>query len=187
MVLKQLRFRLNRSLMELEQAKRGVETETAALEKTEARAADLTAATKLTQEVAEAVQRSAHERLSRVVSRCLKTVFFDKDIELRLEVVAKRGRTEVSLKLVEDGLAVTPRFGSFGGAVDVAALGLRLACLVMSGNRRFLCLDEPLKFVSKGYRGRLRELIMDLATETKVQFLIVTHMEELAMGKVVRL
>jgi ABC-type taurine transport system ATPase subunit len=50
-----------------------------------------------------------------------------------------------------------------------------------------MVLDEPFRFVSAGYRGRIGELLTTLAREMDCQFVIVTHQEEMKIGKVVEL
>ncbi len=76
-----------------------------------------------------------------------------------------------------------------GGVVDVASFALRLACLLLASpkRRRLLCLDEPFKHLSENYRPAVRELIEVLAREMDVQFIIVTHSNELKIGKVIEL
>jgi ABC-type molybdenum transport system ATPase subunit/photorepair protein PhrA len=76
-----------------------------------------------------------------------------------------------------------------GGVVDVASFVLRLSCLMLSKPplRRLIVLDEPFKFVSVEYRDNVRAMLEKLAKDFKIQFIMVTHIEELITGKVVRL
>ncbi|GAH03868.1 unnamed protein product [marine sediment metagenome] len=50
-----------------------------------------------------------------------------------------------------------------------------------------MILDEPFRFVSKGYRPAVREMMKTLAEEAGCQFILVTHDPELCAGKVVEL
>ena len=48
-------------------------------------------------------------------------------------------------------------------------------------------LDEPFRFLSAEYREKARDLIVVLAAELNVQFIIVTHIQELEIGSIVRI
>lgn len=65
--------------------------------------------------------------------------------------------------------------------LDVAAFGLRLACLMLSRPRpaRVLVLDEPFKFVSSSYRENLVALLTELSDEFGLQIVLITHLPEL--------
>jgi DNA repair exonuclease SbcCD ATPase subunit len=141
------------------------------------------------QSLAATVQQQAHRRIASVVSRCLETVFEEDAYEFKINFEEKRGKTEARLLFCRDGLEVEPLEAAGGGVVDVAAFALRLACLVLQRpvRRRLLVLDEPFRFVSKSYRPRLKSLLLSLANEFNVQFIMVTHIPDLMTGKVVEL
>jgi DNA repair exonuclease SbcCD ATPase subunit len=141
----------------------------------------------LVQEVAEGVQAQAHAQIAGVVSRCLKTVFGEDAYEFRIVFERKRGRTEARLCLVRGGQEINPTEAAGGGVVDVASFALRLACLVLVRplKRKLLVLDEPFKHLSREYRPAVAELVLLLARELGVQFLIVSHARDFAVGKVV--
>jgi len=153
-------------------------------------AADSVAAAEMAQMVlqsaAQAVQQEAHHRIADLVSRCLETIF-DDPYEFRIVFEQKRGKTEARLVFVRDGMELDPLGSAGGGVVDVAAFALRLSCLMLVRPplRRILILDEPFRFVSAEYRPRLRALILQLADELGVQFIMVTHIQELKCGSVV--
>ena len=91
------------------------------------------------------------------------------------------------MQFVKGGNLVDPMTASGGGVVDVAAFAARLARLMLSrpARRRLLVLDEPFRFVSRDLRPRVRELMEMLSSEMEVQFVLVTHDPQLAVGKVV--
>jgi DNA repair exonuclease SbcCD ATPase subunit len=138
------------------------------------------------QAVAEHVQEAAHDRIAAVVSRCLAAVF-DEPYEFRINFERTRGRTEARLVFVRGGEAVSPLDSSGGGVVDVAAFALRTSCLMLSRPpaRRVMVLDEPFRFVSAGYRARVAAMLEGLATDLSIQFIMVTHIDELRCGEVV--
>lgn len=142
----------------------------------------------IAQNVAQEVQEQAHKKIADIVTRSLKAVF-DDAYTFKIQFEQKRGRTEANLLFERDGLNVDPMSASGGGVIDVAAFALRLSCLMLSrpGLRRLLVMDEPFRFVSVNYRDRLRDLVVKLADELDVQFIIVTHAQELACGTIVEL
>ncbi len=114
-------------------------------------------------------------------------MFEEEAYEFQIRFEEKRGKTEAALLFVRDGLEVAPLESSGGGVVDVAAFALRLAALLLARplKRRLLVLDEPFRFVSAEYRPKIRSMIEQLAEEFEVQFIIVTHIQDLVMGRVV--
>lgn len=146
-------------------------------------------AQELVQSVAEQIQNQVHAQLASIVSRCLTTVFGDDAYGFRINFVKRRGKTEAELLFVRNGQDIDPLRAAGGGAVDVAAFALRLACLLLlrPKKRRLLVLDEPFRFVSREYRPRVRVLLEELARELEVQFLMVTHSKELVCGKVIQI
>lgn len=135
-----------------------------------------------------AVQRVVHQKISQLVTRCLAYVF-DDPYTFEIRFVEKRGTTEAQIVFTRDGVDCDPLTASGGGVVDVAAFGLRLACLMLTrpAPRRLLVLDEPFRFVSVEYRWRVTQLLRSLCEEFGIQIVMVTHMDELRLGSVVDL
>lgn len=141
------------------------------------------------QSVAETMQNEAHSRIASIVSEALFVVFGDDAYEFRIHFEKRRNRTEAKLLFKRNGLEVDPLTASGGGAVDVASFALRVAALVLSRprRRRLLVLDEPFRFVSCNYWPALVELIKLMSDRLGIQFVIVTHVRELEIGKVIEL
>jgi DNA repair exonuclease SbcCD ATPase subunit len=140
------------------------------------------------QAVAKKVQERAHKQIQAVVSRCLAAVF-DNPYAFEIRFEKKRGKTEARPVFVRDGHEYAPEDGVGGGVLDVAAFGLRVAEVLMQrpAVRRVLILDEPFKFPSlrRGYRERVRDLLVTLAEELDFQIIIVTHDPTFEVGKVI--
>lgn len=160
----------------------------AKLEASQARVVDITEAQVFTQQIAQEIQQKAHARIAAVVSQCLEAVF-DEPYTFKINFEQKRGRTEATLVFERDGMEVDPLTASGGGVVDVAAFALRLSCLMLSRPpvRRMVVLDEPFKFVSEEYRGKVREMLEQLSKELNIQIIMVTHIPELETGTIIRL
>lgn len=188
MSIQHTRKKLNKYLADYRHAKLNVREEKTNLEKAKNNVLYAEQAQEIVQKVAEAVQKKAHDRIASVVTRCLESVFGDDAYQFEILFEKKRGRTEAKLIFTKDGLVLDdPINESGGGAVDVAAFALRLSCLLLSipKKRPLLVLDEPLKYLSADYRPTTSELLRELAKEMKFQFILVTHDEELKIGKTI--
>lgn len=140
----------------------------------------------LIQETSKEIQQKVHEKISSVVSSCLKAVF-DDPYEFDIVFETKAGRTEARIQFVRSEICIDPLSGSGGGVVDVAAFALRVACLSLRRPllRRVLIFDEPFRFVSSEFRPRVRLLLERLAEDFGIQFIMITHLQELRCGKVI--
>jgi DNA repair exonuclease SbcCD ATPase subunit len=169
-------------------ARSGALFEAEALEKAIVHASFVEEAQQIVQGVAQSVQQQVHQHIATVVTRCLEAVFED-PYSFRIEFERKRGRTEARLIFTRDGLDVDPTKAAGGGVCDLAAFALRLACLMLSRPpaRSLLVLDEPFKHLSSNHTNRITKLLEVLAKEMKVQFILITHNDQLQVGKVIEL
>ena len=181
--------KLTRLSAELSIARRQVVDEGDALASVEKHLADCQEAQAFLQTAARVVQETAHQQIAAVVTKCLRAVFGEDAYEFRIHFEQKRGKTEARFAFVRGGEEFGPLDSSGGGVVDVASFALRLAALLLSrpAVRRLLVLDEPFKHLSKEYRPQVRDLILSLAEDLGVQFVIVTHDPVFQVGKVVEL
>lgn len=139
------------------------------------------------QEVARLTQEELEYRISDIVTAALAAVFPD-PYEFKLIFEIKRGKTEARPIFMRDGKGIDPLTAAGGGVVDVAAFALRLSCYLIMRDRPqpLFVLDEPFRFVSREYQVKVADLLEELAERLGVQFLIVTHEEELERGNVLR-
>jgi DNA repair exonuclease SbcCD ATPase subunit len=147
-------------------------------------------AQEIAQNIAQVIQQKVHRHISGVVGRCLEIVFGeDESYVFKILFERKRNRTEARLIFERNRLEVDPLSASGGGVIDVAAFALRLSCLLLAKPelRRVVILDEPFKFVSEEYRPKVREMLERLSKDFHIQFIMVTHIDELVTGKVFRL
>lgn len=182
------RKRCDKLLAEYRAAKSAVVRERRARKEARRSVADAAEAVTIAQEVAEAVQRQAHQHIAGMVTRCLAAVF-DNPYTFEIRFDQKRNRTEARAVLVRDGEEHDPLSATGGGVVDVTAFALRLAVLLTRhpAPRRILILDEPFRFVSAEYRPRVRVLLETLADELDFQLVLVSHITDMEIGNVVRI
>lgn len=177
---------VRRATASYDHAVRQVKEERVALTTAQDRVTTVLEAQTLLQQLAQGVQQQAHACIAEIVSKCLEAVFVE-PYEFKIEFERKRGKTEARLVFLRNGHEIDPLEGSGGGVIDVAAFALRLACLVLSNpaSRKVMILDEPMKFLSKDYRPRFRELLKTISEDLQVQFIVVTHDPDLIGGVVV--
>ena len=151
---------------------------------------DAMEARELIQDVAAAIQHQAHEQIAAVVTMGLQLVF-EKDLSFKIHFDKKRGKTEARMVFLENDKEMDPMNASAGGVLDVAAFTLRIACLTLSkpSTRPLLILDEPFKNVSKeeGYLYKIPILIEQLTQDMNIQIVMVTHIDELKVGKIIHI
>lgn len=141
------------------------------------------------QTIAQTIQQKAHERISEVVSHCLRAVFGEEAYTFKINFERKRGRTEAQLRFVRGDLEVDPITASGGGQIDVAAFALRIACLILHRPRlsQVVVLDEPFKFVSEDYQPNVRTMLEELSEKMGIQIIMVTHNSSYETGKIISL
>ena len=187
-ILMNHRQKLDRFKARLQSIKESVKRDRVAWIKAEDHVVAADEAKLIIQQVGQALQEEAHDRIAGVVSRCLEAVF-DEPYEFKIVFERKRGQTEARLVFIREGLEINPLDAAGGGAVDVAAFALRLSCIMLKrpAVRRVLVMDEAFRFLSQGYRPRVRQLLESLSKKMGVQFIQITHIPELVTGKVIEL
>lgn len=141
---------------------------------------DIESAQVIIQAVAKDTQNQITEYISDIVSMALKAVFDDPYI-FNIEFVEKRGKTEAEISFIRDGEKLNPIAGSGGGAVDVASFALRVALWTLQKHRtsNTIILDEPMKWLDKTLIYKAGEMLKMLSEKLNIQFIIVTHIQEL--------
>lgn len=130
------------------------------------------------QKVAKETQDEIIIHISDIVTLALNSIF-DEPYEFKLDFVPKRGKTEAEIYFLKEGKKIDPMRSSGGGAVDIASIALRIALWSISNRDNTIILDEPMKFLSKNYLEKAIDMIKMLSEKLKIQFIIVTHIEEL--------
>lgn len=133
--------------------------------------------------VAKETQEQLQYHISDVVTMAMETIF-DEPYTFGLDFIIKRGKTECELYLERDGQKVSPLQNVGGGALDVASFALRLSLYTLQTprSRPTIILDEPFKFLSKDLLPRASDLLSELSKKLGVQFIIITHLDELTEG-----
>lgn len=146
-------------------------------------------AAQLFKDLSTKAQEQFHVRIMQIVTYCLREVFGEDAYEFKIIFEQKRNQVEATMVFLRGGEMFDPVSAAGGGCLDVAAFALRLAVLYMTrrSTRSVMILDEPFRYLSVEYRPKIAALLEKLATEFDFQFIMVTHIPELAIGKVFQL
>lgn len=125
-------------------------------------------------------QQQLQYHISDIASLALDGIF-DDPYELKVSFEERRNKTECDLLFVRDGAELDPISASGGGAVDVASFALRIASWSMEvpHYRNVIVLDEPFRFLSVDLQDKASQMIKQLSEKLKLQFIIITHEDEL--------
>lgn len=125
-------------------------------------------------------QQQLQFNISDIVSLALDSVF-DDPYELKVDFVQRRNKTECDLLFVREDLKIDPIEASGVGAIDIASFALRIASWSMKypRTRSIIMLDEPFRHLSTNYQERASAMIKEISEKLGLQFVIVTHEENL--------
>jgi DNA repair exonuclease SbcCD ATPase subunit len=137
-------------------------------------------AREIVREVGLKTQQQLQYHIGDITSMALDSVFED-PYELKVNFVQRRNKTECDLTFVRDGFEIDPIDAAGVGAIDIASFSLRIASwsMMYPRTRNTIILDEPFRFLSTNYQERASQMIKELSQKLGLQFIIVTHEEEL--------
>ena len=130
------------------------------------------------QSVATEVQKQLSVKIDTIVNLALATCFGD-EYTFKLNYVPARGKTEVEFLLLQNGKEIDPMNQNGGGLIDILCFALRVAVFNISHTDDVMVFDEPFRFVSKGLREKVAEVVHTFSERLNIQIVEVTHVEEL--------
>jgi len=162
-----------------------------ALEELETLRVDLEDAQAIVQTVAKVTQQQLEYKVSELVSLALEAVF-PEPYKMALDFELRRGKTEADITLIDPhnpDSKVDPMSSTGGGVVDVASFGLRVACWSMrkKRTRSTIILDEPFRYLSGDLQEKASLMLKEISDRLGIQFIIVSHEQQLIDGKVDKL
>ena len=129
--------------------------------------------------VAGELQNSVMEKITSIVQTALDATF--PDYMFRMEFVSRRDKTEVDMCVTDlQGNKQSILDGCGGGLKDIVSFALRVAVWSLDKEAAsVLILDEPFKFLSRGMRDAGAKLLGVLSHDLGIQFLVVSHVDEI--------
>ena len=128
--------------------------------------------------VGKSIQTGVEGAFTSIVSLALQSVFGD-TYQFQLRFTERRNQLEADLVLIQDGNECSPIDSVGGGVVDICSLALRIAALIIQQSAKVVVLDEPCRCLSTDLQNKASEMIKTLSEKLGIQFIIVTHEEEL--------
>ena len=123
-------------------------------------------------------QEQLKYKISNIVTQAMSLIFPD-PYEFKVEFVERRNSTECDLLFSRGGEDYDPLESAGHGAADVASFTLRISYWLLSATAPFILLDEPFRHLSEDLQPAAAEMLRMLSKEFDLQFLIVSHEEEI--------
>jgi predicted ATPase len=186
MDIKDIRKRLDKKQLLKDQAEHNLQTLTADQDNFEQSLTLHKEADCILKEVAVSIQKAVHEAVSKLVTKCLQTVF-EEPWEFHFDFRESYNKIGTFYYLKKDDLIIDDLLNTTGGGVvDIVSFGLRVAAVMLKQpkTRKLLVLDEPFRFLSEAYRPNIANLLKELSMELDMQIIMVTHFSEFMLGKV---
>jgi len=133
-------------------------------------------AREIIREVGMKTQQQLQTHISDIASMAMDSVF-PEPYTLQVEFVQRRNKTECDLYFERDGNRIDPMEASGFGAVDVAAIALRVGCWTMQTPRsqNILIQDEPFKYLKGEEPNKLvLEMIREISNKMGMQVIMVS-------------
>lgn len=131
------------------------------------------------QTVAAKTQATVEERLSKLVTSALHTIYPENPYNFVIRFIKKRNTTECNLLFEKNGEEFNPLEESGGGPIDVASIALLVSFIMTEKKAPILFLDEPAKNLSRYRVGLMSKFLKSICEKLGLQIIIVTHIEEL--------
>jgi hypothetical protein len=176
--LNQFKEKIDKKLWKLEDTEQQLIGQQALLEKALARQNLTIDCRALIQRAVSLTQEQLKYKISNIVTQALSLVFPD-PYEFKVEFVERRNSTECDLLFSRGGEDYDPLESAGHGAADVASFTLRISYWLLSATAPFILLDEPFRHLSEDMQPAAAEMLRMLAKEFDLQFLIVSHEEEI--------
>ena len=132
---------------------------------------------KMLESIALRAQSIIHERVDKIVSAALQTVYQDGNLFFLTEIERTADRMEANFSFVygENSMPGPVMDTVGGGMIDVASLTLRIVVARILGIKGPIVLDEPFRHVDPEALPRLVAFASTLCHDLGLQLIIISH------------
>lgn len=124
-------------------------------------------------------QNKLSSHIEAIVTKTIKAIFFEKDIEFKVKFVERRNKSECDLIILENGHEYNVLDDRGHGLADIVSMALRVAYILLDKVDNVLIMDEPFRNLDIEKKPYASKLIKELSREFDMQFIIITHIKEL--------
>lgn len=122
-------------------------------------------------------QNNLAQHLSTIVTKALRTTFYEKDVYFKVEFVERRNVTECDMWIEENGHKYSLLESRGFGMADIVSFALRVSYILLDNYDDVLIIDEPFRNLSGDKYEVTSKMIKELSTELNIQFIISTHVQ----------
>lgn len=121
------------------------------------------------------LQNGVKDKITSIVQHAMDSLF--PKYTFCMDYVARRDKTEVDIYIMDqEGHKEDILSSNGGGLADIISFTLRVAIWSLDrGASNVLILDEPMKFLSDGYKDAGAKLLRVLSEQLGIQLIIVSH------------
>jgi DNA repair exonuclease SbcCD ATPase subunit len=112
-------------------------------------------------------------KMDALISYGLKSVYCDRDIVFKSEVIEHGKKIWIDLQTISDGKKVDPQSQSSVHVIE--SFLLRLLCILKLKRGKLLLLDETFSAVDTGYIENFSQLVVQLCKKLGMDIFLVTH------------
>jgi DNA repair exonuclease SbcCD ATPase subunit len=112
-------------------------------------------------------------KMDALISYGLKTVYSDRDLSFKSDIIERGKKIWIDLKTISDGEEVDPQAKSSVHVIE--SFLLRLLCIIKLKRARFILLDETFSAVDPGYIENFSQLIVQMCNKLGMDIFLVTH------------
>ena len=141
---------------------------------------DLEESRLIAQLIAKETQDRLTFKINDIVTGALQYVFGN-EWGFKMIIKTQNNSLQAHPIFYKNGIEESPRVSEGGGVMSIASLALRVALLtLLKEPTPIILLDEPITQVGKTDIIKACELLESLSNNLKIQFLVVTHANEIA-------
>lgn len=131
------------------------------------------------QKAAVLTQTYLEGHISSIVTNALQSVFYEKNLEFKVEFDKKRNSTECNLTILDDGEEYDLLEDKGFGVSDVSSFALRVAYILLDSVDNVIIMDEPFRNLDKERTPYASKMVSELCKKVGMQLIVSTHIDDL--------
>lgn len=172
--------KINNAKYSVEQSKTSLKTNELELNETNKYISMLTTSQKIVQEMIANFSIERIKVLETIVTKCLKTIFFDKNLGFEVEIVDKRNTKNVYFYITEENDGQKNKFplttsSVAGGILVITSFMLQVYFIKYFNLPPIIFLDEAFSQVSDQYINVLHQFLSELKEAYGIIIVLITH------------